>query len=379
MLDCNKRNLFVYDPYLLFASITLIVIGLLMVASTSMVISDQQFGYPLHFFLRQIAYVGISGFVSIFVLMIKMEQWQEYSGYLLILSLLLLVIVLVPGLSWQVNGSARWINLGFISVQVSELMKVAMVIFLAGYLVRRDEEIQGDIIGFIKPLTLLGLVAVLLLMEPDFGATAVIMAVALGMMFLAGVRLWHFSLLLLLVGSLAGLLIFSTPYRLARLTTFLNPWATQFDGGYQLTQSLIAFGRGGIWGIGLGNSIQKLFYLPEAHTDFLFAVLAEEFGLLGQLVVCGLFVIVVSRALWIGRLADESGDKYSAYVAYGLGLWIALQALINMGVNLGVLPTKGLTLPLISYGGSSMVVHCVAIAILLRIHHQINSKLWANR
>ena len=373
MINYNKRSLFIYDHFLLLAGVALISIGLLMVASTSMVISDQQFGYPMHFFLRQVAYVGVSVFLGAFVLMIKMEQWETYSGYLLIFSLLLLVIVLVPGLSWQVNGSSRWVNLGFISVQVSELMKVAMIIFLAGYLVRRDEEIQGDIIGFIKPLALLGVVAILLLMEPDFGATAVIMAVALGMMFLGGVRLWHFSFLLILVGSLAGLLIFSTPYRLARLTSFLNPWATQFKSGYQLTQSLIAFGRGGIWGVGLGNSIQKLFYLPEAHTDFLFAVLAEEFGLMGQLVVCALFVIVVSRALLIGRLADQNGSKYSAYVAYGLGLWIGLQALINIGVNLGVLPTKGLTLPLISYGGSSMLVQCAAIAILLRIYHEAKS------
>ncbi len=369
----NKLPMIIFDRYLLLASIALIAIGILMVASTSMVISDQQFGYPMHFFLRQIAYVGVGVFFAIFVLMVKLEQWEDYSGYFLILSLLLLVVVLVPGLSWQVNGSARWINLGFISVQVSELMKISMIVFLAGYLVRRDEEIQGDVMGFIKPLGLLGLIAVLLLMEPDFGATAVIMAVALGMMFLGGVRLWHFSFLLLLVGSLAGLLIFSTPYRLARLTTFLNPWATQFDSGYQLTQSLIAFGRGGIWGVGLGNSIQKLFYLPEAHTDFLFAVLAEEFGLIGQFVVCGLFIIVVSRALLIGRLADRQGNKYSAYVAYGLGLWIGLQALINIGVNLGVLPTKGLTLPLISYGGSSMLVQCVAIAILLRIYHEVMS------
>ena len=368
------RPSFIYDRYLLLASIALITIGILMVASTSMVISDQQFGYPMHFFFRQVAYVGLGICLSIFILFIKMKDWQHYSPYFLILSLLLLIIVLIPGLSLQINGSSRWISLGFFSVQVSELMKIAMIIFLAGYLVRRDEEIQGDIIGFVKPLALLGLVAVLLLMEPDFGAAAVIMAVALGMMFLGGVRVWHFSLLLMLVGSLAGLLIFSTPYRLARLTTFLNPWTTQFDTGYQLTQSLIAFGRGGIWGAGLGNSIQKLFYLPEAHTDFLFAVLAEEFGLIGELVVCGLFVIIVSRALLIGRLAEQNGNKYSAYVAYGLGLWIAFQALINTGVNLGVLPTKGLTLPLISYGGSSMLVHCAAIAILLRIHHEVCSE-----
>lgn len=372
------RPSFICDRYLLLASIILLTIGILMVASTSMVISDQQFGYPMHFFFRQVAYVGLGLCLGVCVLIIKIKDWQYYSPYFLILSLLLLIIVLIPGLSSQINGSSRWINLGVFSVQVSEVMKIAMITFLAGYLVRRDEEIQGDIIGFIKPLALLGLVAILLLMEPDFGAAAVIMAVALGMMFLGGVRVWHFSLLLILVGSLAGLLIFSTPYRLARLTTFLNPWSTQFDTGYQLTQSLIAFGRGGIWGAGLGNSIQKLFYLPEAHTDFLFAVLAEEFGLIGQLVVCGLFVIIVGRALLIGRLADQNGNKYSAYVAYGLGLWIAFQALINIGVNLGVLPTKGLTLPLISYGGSSMLVHCVAIAILLRIYHEVCAEQYPN-
>jgi len=238
---------------------------------------------------------------------------------------------------------------------------------LSSYLVRRADEVQTRAIGFLKPMLILGLVALLLLLEPDFGAMAVIMATALGMMFLAGVRLWQYVVLfLMVVAGLVGL-AFSSPYRMARLTAFLHPWANQFDSGYQLTQSLIAFGRGGIFGVGLGDSIQKLFYLPEAHTDFLFAVLAEELGLVGELVVLALFGVLVGRALWLGRKAYELGEYFSAFLAYGLGLWIAFQAMVNIGVNAGLLPTKGLTLPLMSYGGSSVLINCVVVAVLLRM------------
>jgi cell division protein FtsW len=248
-----------------------------------------------------------------------------------------------------------------------------MVIYLAGYLVRREEEVRTRFSGFLKPGLLLGLVGVLLLLEPDFGAVAVLSATVLGMLFLGGVRLWQFALVVLLaVGALAAVAV-SSPYRLERLTTFLDPWADPFNSGFQLTQALIAFGRGEWLGVGLGAGVQKLFYLPEAHTDFLFAVLAEELGLVGALGVLGLFTLLVGRAFAIGSRALQAGRRYPAYLALGLGLWIALQVIISVGVNTGLLPTKGLTLPLMSYGGSSLVTNCLAIALLLRVDHELRT------
>jgi cell division protein FtsW len=236
--------------------------------------------------------------------------------------------------------------------------------------VRRGDEVRESVKGFLKPMALVGLIGMLLLLEPDFGAAAVITATVLGMMFLGGVRLWQFAVLFTAMSSLAAVLAYSSPYRVARLTSFVNPWADPFDSGFQLTQALIAFGRGEWWGVGLGGSIQKLFYLPEAHTDFLFAVLAEELGLVGAVGVITLFGVVVWRAFVIGTASAEASDRFGAYTAYGIGMWLGLQAFINLGVNMGVLPTKGLTLPLMSYGGSSIVMSCVAVALLLRISHE---------
>ncbi|HID50187.1 MAG TPA: cell division protein FtsW, partial [Chromatiales bacterium] len=239
--------------------------------------------------------------------------------------------------------------------------------YLAGYLVRHREAVQSSLGGFLRPLALLLILAVLLLLQPDYGAVAVLLMTAMGMMWLGGARLFQFLLLLLSVSGALAVLALVAPYRMERLTGFLNPWADPFDSGFQLTQALIAFGRGEWFGVGLGASVQKLFYLPEAHTDFLFAVLAEELGLVTVLLVVGLFLYLVLRALAIGRRAELRELPYHAFVAYGIGCWIGLQAFINLGVNMGVLPTKGLTLPLMSYGGSSMVVMCMAIALLLRV------------
>jgi cell division protein FtsW len=245
-----------------------------------------------------------------------------------------------------------------------------MIVYLAGYLLRQEKQVQNQIRGFLKPLMVLAVITFLLLREPDFGAATVILLTSLGMLFLAGVRIWQFVILLVGVAVILVILAISSPYRLARLTTFLNPWANQFDSGYQLTQSLIAFGRGGWFGVGLGESIQKLFYLPEAHTDFLFAVLSEELGLIGGLFMICLFSLLVFRALHIGKRCFNSGQRFSAYLAYGIGLNIALQVMINIGVNTGVLPTKGLTLPLMSYGGSSLLITCIMLALLLRIDYE---------
>jgi len=269
-----------------------------------------------------------------------------------------------------VNGSARWIGIGPLGFQVSELAKFSLVIYMAGYLVKRNNEIQFHFSGFLKPMVILGTVAILLLKEPDFGATVVVTSTTLGMMFLAGMRLRNFiALFSVVIGAMAVIAV-SAPYRMIRLTSFLNPWDRAFDTGYQLTQSLIAFGRGGLYGVGLGKSIQKMFYLPEAHTDFLFAVIAEELGLIGMLLVIGLFLLLVIRIFIIGRQAQKLEKHFSGFVAYGFGLWIAIQFIVSIGVNSGLLPTKGLTLPLMSYGGSSILVNCIMIGVLLRIDHE---------
>ena len=283
-----------------------------------------------------------------------------------------MLLVLIPGIGRVVNGSRRWIRFGVMSLQVSEFVKLAGIVYLSGYLARYKNHVRKDVMGFVKPMLVLGVIGVLLLLEPDFGTLMVITITFLGMLFIAGARLWPFVLMVLLVGVAMSLLAVLSPYRLARLTTFIHPWNHAFGSGYQLTQSLIAFGRGGVWGVGLGNSIQKLFYLPEAHSDFVFAVIAEELGLLGELVLIGLFAALLVKLCALGRRCAQCGNLFSSYVCYGLMLWLGWQAMINMGVNAGMLPTKGLTLPFVSYGGSSMMVCCIAIGLLLRISYELN-------
>jgi cell division protein FtsW len=282
----------------------------------------------------------------------------------------MLTLVLLPGIGKEVNGSTRWISFGVFNFQVSEAVKLFLIIYVAGYLVRHGEAVRTSILGFIKPMLMIGLAALLLLLEPDFGATVVIIGTVLGMMYLGGVRFTQFIAFLGMFGLAAWLLVVSSPYRMERLTSFMNPWADPYDSGFQLTQSLIAIGTGGWFGTGLGGSVQKLFYLPESHTDFLFAVLSEELGFVGVCLVICLYSILFYRAVRIALLAEKSGNRFAAYVAYGIGIWLAMQAVINMGVNMGMLPTKGLTLPLMSYGGSSLIICCMAIGLLLRIHYE---------
>ncbi len=358
------------DPWLLGAALTLLVLGVVMVSSASLNIAERQFGHPFYYIIRQVAFVMVGVMAAVLVARTRLVYWEKAGSTLLLVGMVLLALVLLPGIGKVINGSQRWVSLGLFNLQASEPVKLFVVIYIAGYLVRHGAEVRNSILGFIKPMLLLTLIALLLLLEPDFGATAVMFATALGMLFLGGARLLPFVALMAALAVAVVGLIFSSPYRMARLTGFMNPWADPFDSGFQLTQALIAFGRGEWFGVGLGASVQKLFYLPEAHTDFLFAVLAEELGLVGSLVVIGLFALLVVRAYIIGRTAEKAGHSFAAYLAYGLGLWIALQAIINIGVNMGVLPTKGLTLPLMSYGGSSIVVMCVAVALLLRVAHE---------
>ena len=369
-----NASLALYDRWLIMAVMGLMILGLMMVASSSVMVSTKYFHQPFHFLIRQVAYLCMGMGLAIILMRVDTVFWEKISAPLLIVCLIMLILVLIPGVGRLVNGSRRWLSIGLIGIQVSELAKLTMVLYISGYLVRQQQVMNRSVLGFIKPMLVLGVVAVLLLAEPDFGATVVITGTVMAMLFLTGVKLrYYLGLLVCVAGSLIMLAV-SSPYRMARLTAFLNPWADQFNSGYQLTQSLIAFGRGGWFGIGLGEGIQKLFYLPEAHTDFVLAVLAEELGLVGILLVLMLYSILVIRGLKIGFAAYSQGRLFAAFTAYGLTFWLGLQAAINMGVNAGLLPTKGLTLPFISYGGASVVVNCMVVALLLRIDYENRSR-----
>ncbi|WP_317623083.1 putative lipid II flippase FtsW [Thiohalomonas denitrificans] len=363
----RRRGRPLMDTPLAGAAVTLLALGLVMIGSASVAIADRQTGEPFYYLWRQFAYAGLGLTLALGVLRVPLSVWEKIGPALLVGGLVLLAVLFIPGLGRTVNGSTRWLMVGPFNFQVSEFVKLAVVIYMSGYLVRHGGAVRTTVAGFLIPMSLVTLIAVLLLVEPDFGAAAVLMATALGMMFLGGVRLWLFALLVGLAGAVLSVLAVSSPYRLERLTTFLNPWEDPFNSGFQLTQALIAFGRGDWLGVGLGGSVQKLFYLPEAHTDFLLAVLAEELGLMGTLGVMALFSLLLWRVFRIGRRAAEAGQPFGSYLAFGVGMWIALQVVVNIGVNMGVLPTKGLTLPLMSYGGSSMLISCMAIALVLRV------------
>ena len=366
----SQKSMSLYDKWLMVAVIGLLIVGLMMVASSSVMVSTKYYHQPFHFLIRQACYLFVGFLVAIVVMRVDSNTWEKFSVPLLLICLVLLVAVLIPGIGRVVNGSRRWLAIGPIGIQVSELAKVTMILYLSGYLVRQQHSVGQSIIGFIRPMIVLGIFAFLLLLEPDFGATVVISGTVMAMLFLTGVKIRYYLGLMVMVGVSLAFLAVSSPYRMARLTAFLNPWADQFNSGYQLTQSLIAFGRGGWFGVGLGDGVQKLLYLPEAHTDFLFAVLAEELGLTGILLVLILYSILVWRGFMIGFNAFSQGRLFAAFAAYGVTFWLGLQAAINMGVNSGLLPTKGLTLPLLSYGGASLVVNCIVIALLLRIDHE---------
>lgn len=361
------------DTLLIGLIITLLALGLIMVTSASISVADKSLHDPFHYTLHQAVGIilGLTG--ALFVCALPIRLWYRFAAIGMVIALGLLVLVLIPGIGRVVNGSARWLNFGFIGFQVSEFSKLAVVIYLSSYVVRHAEIIKREISGFVRPMLLLSVVGALLILEPDFGACVVIMSTSLAMLFLAGVPLWQFVVLLLVVAGILGAVAISAPYRLERLTSFLDPWAVQFDSGYQLTQALIAFGRGEWLGVGLGSSIQKLFYLPEAHTDFVFAVLAEELGLIGALATLTLYLLLVWRGMMIGLNAEKRNDRFAAFLCYGISLWIGLQTLINIGVSTGVLPTKGLTLPFLSYGGSSVMIVCIAIGLIVRVDYENRS------
>jgi cell division protein FtsW len=358
------------DPWLVGSVLALLLIGLVMVASASIGISERDTGQAFYYFERQLMFVALGLVAAIIGVSVPTQFWEQRSIWLLAGAFLLLILVLTPGVGHEVNGSRRWIRLGVMNFQASELARVMLLTWIASFAVRRTAELRGDFKGFMKPVAVLCAAAVLLLAEPDFGAAAVLMATGLAVLFLAGVRLKHLAAPLALGAGAMLLLAFGSDYRLRRIRAFLDPWADPFDSGFQLTQSLIAIGRGEWFGVGLGSSVQKLFYLPEAHTDFVFAVLAEEFGLAGVVLVIGLFVLLVGRALTIARQAAQAGFEFQSYLATAIGIWLGLQSFVNVGVNMGLLPTKGLTLPLFSYGGSSMLVTLGWLGVLARIHHE---------
>ena len=356
------------DVTLMISAMFLLCIGLVMVASSSIEIADRATGDPLYYFKRQLIFAFMGIIAGTIVTKIRLVHWENSGIALLFLMVALLVLVLIPGLGRTVNGSTRWLALGPLGLQVSEIVKLSLVIYLAGYIARRGQQIRESIIGFMKPMLVLIVLFVLLLLEPDFGAAIVILATALGMLYLAGVKIWKFGILLSASMISMSFIAIASPYRVERLTAFLDPWSDPFGLGFQLTQSLIAIGSGAWAGLGLGASVQKLFYLPEAHTDFVFAVIAEELGLLGVTVVLALFATLIYRCFAIGKLVEKQGMKFGAQICYGIGIWLGLQAIINIGVNMGVLPTKGLTLPLISAGGSSLLVVCMAIGLMTRVY-----------
>ncbi|MDA9556378.1 cell division protein FtsW [Vibrio sp.] len=359
-----------FDRQLIWLSFALMMIGLVMVTSASFPVSERLVDFPFHFMIRHAIFLVISLGAATVVLFIPMKLWLRYSSYFLGLSLLMLLFVAFAGKS--VNGASRWIPLGPFNLQPAEVAKLSLFIFIAGYLERWKGAIQSSFFdGYIKPLIVLGIMGLLLLLQPDFGSLVVMLVTVFGMLFIAGAKLQHF-LGIVAAGIVVVIgLIASAPYRIRRVTSFLDPWADRFGDGYQLTQSLMAFGRGEFMGEGLGNSIQKLEYLPEAHTDFVFAVLAEELGFVGVIFVLVLILWLVLKAVSIGKAARELDLLFQSHLAMGIAIWFAFQTFVNIGAASGMMPTKGLTLPLISYGGSSLVIMFVAVSILLRIDHEV--------
>ncbi|MBG0755398.1 cell division protein FtsW [Vibrio cidicii] len=358
-----------FDRQLVWIALSLMLIGLVMVTSASFPISSRLTDQPFHFMFRHATFLFLALVTSAVVLQVPLDKWQRYSPYLLGLSFTLLVVVLLAGKS--VNGASRWIPLGLFNLQPAEVAKLSLFIFMSSYLVRKQDEVRATFFGgFMKPIMVFAALAVLLLGQPDLGTVVVMLVTLFGMLFIAGAKLSQFLALMVAgVSAVVGLILIE-PYRVRRVTSFLDPWEDPFGSGYQLTQSLMAFGRGEWFGQGLGNSIQKLEYLPEAHTDFVFAVMAEELGFIGVVLVLMLIFSLVLKAVFIGKKAFEHQFQFGGYLAFGIGIWFAFQTLINVGAAAGMVPTKGLTLPLISYGGSSLIIMSVAVSILLRIDHE---------
>ena len=361
------------DPALLWSALTLLLFGLVMVYSASIATAEgSRFtGHqPAYFLIRHGVFLAVGLIAAVMVFQVPLRAWQQAAPWLFLAGVVLLVLVLVPFLGREVNGARRWLPLGLVNLQPSELMKLFAVLYAADYTARKLADMGSFRRGFVPMALVMALVGGLLLREPDFGAFVVIICIALGILFLGGINGRLFAMLFVFLAAAFVALIWFSPYRRERIFGFMDPWSDAFGKGYQLSHALIAFGRGEWLGVGLGASVEKLFYLPEAHTDFLLAVIAEELGLAGVLAVILLFALLVQRAFAIGRRALQLERVHAGLVAQGIGIWIGVQAFINMGVNMGLLPTKGLTLPLMSFGGSGILANCVALAILLRVDYE---------
>ena len=355
------------DVPLAASASALILAGVVMVASASVSIADGQFGAPLHFFWRQLAALVVGIGCGAVMAMIDPRYWQRFATVVLFGGIAALSAVLIPGIGLEANGAVRWLDLGVVTFHPGEAMKIVFVVYLADYFARHGEKVRQYGRHALVPIAVFGFIAALLLAEPDFGTVVVLGTTLLGMLFIAGVPFRTFAVWTGLLAAAMAALAFAEPYRIRRLLTFLDPFEAPYDDGFQLVQALIAIGRGEWFGAGLGGSVQKLFYLPAAHTDFLFAVVGEELGFAGMAAVIVLFAVLIFRAFVIAGRAMERGQPFNAHLAYGLGLSLGLQAWINIGVNLGALPTKGLALPFMSYGGNNLVASCVALGLLIRI------------
>lgn len=367
----SKLGVLPFDPWVLGCAIALILTGFVMISSASLDVAMENNGTPYYYVIRQASFIVIALIGAVIVWNFPISFWERTGHWWMLAAGFLLILVLIPGVGKGVNGSHRWLPLGPLNLQASEVAKFCMVLYMGGYLVRRLHEVRSSWKGIAKPTLPLGIFCVLLYFEPDFGALVVLMGTVMGMIFLGGMRFSQFLVVIVSVVALLGLVVGLQPYRVARLQSFLDPWQDPFGAGYQLSQAQIAFGRGEWFGTGLGNSVQKLFYLPEAHTDFVFSVLAEELGFIGAASLIVLYAVLVVNIFRIGRRGEKMKAFFKAYVCYGFGIIFAGQALINIGVNVGALLTKGLTLPLVSYGGSSLLVSCAMLAVILRIDYEL--------
>jgi len=367
------------DSVMMLISMALLFGGFVILASASITMSDSSFGEPFFYVERQLVAALIGGAAAFACLFVPMRVWQRLSPLMLLIAIALLCLVLVPGLGHEVNGSTRWVRFGVINLQVSEPARLCLIIYLAGYVVRQQKALRERFVGFLRPMLVLTVSCALLLAQPDFGAAIVLLAMALIILFVGGARIRDFLLFFSIASVAMTVLAITSTYRMRRLTGFLDPWSDPFDSGFQLTQSLIAIGRGEWIGVGLGGSVQKLFYLPEAHTDFVFSIWAEETGFVGAVAVIGLFAALIGKILWAGRRAFMAENTFGAYLCYGVALVFSGQAFVNMGVSSGLLPTKGLTLPFVSYGGTSLIVCCAMLGMVLRIDRDSRLQPWRRR
>lgn len=361
------------DPLLLWPALALLLLGLVMVYSASIATAEGSAftrHQPAYFLIRHAVYLAVGLVAGLIAFQIPLRFWQQFAPWLFLAGVALLVVVLVPGIGKSVNGAQRWIGVGPINLQPSEFMKLFAVLYAADYTARKLEKMGSFRHGFVPMAAVMMLVGGLLLREPDFGAFVVIVGIAVGILFLGGINARLFAGLIVAMAAAFAFLVWSSPYRWERITSYMDPWQHAFGKGYQLSHALIAFGRGEWFGVGLGASVEKLFYLPEAHTDFLLAVIAEELGFAGVVAVVGLFALLTWRCFVVGRQALLLDRVHAGLVAQGIGIWIGFQSFINMGVNMGLLPTKGLTLPLMSFGGSGILANCVALAVLLRVDYE---------